>query len=52
MGKGDARRPTQISDKEFTNEWCLTFGHAMRASMEVCINCGRSAQEIAEREAK
>lgn len=52
MGKGDARRPTQISDKEFTNEWCLTFGHKMRDSMEVCANCGRSALEIAEREAK
>lgn len=48
MGKGDTRRPTLVKEEQFTNEWCATFGHRMRADAEWCVNCGRSGQEIAE----
>jgi hypothetical protein len=52
MGKGDARRPTQISEEKFAIGWCASMGHKMRDSSDVCINCGRTAQEIVEREAQ
>ncbi len=48
MGKGDGRRPTQVSDESFTASWCASVGHKMRSDSDWCINCGKSAQEIFE----
>lgn len=46
MGKGDKRRPSQVSDADITGSWCATFGHKMRDVSDVCISCGRTAKEI------
>lgn len=49
MGKGDNRRPTQVSDQAFTNNWCATMGHKARGSSKVCSTCG---QRITRKKAK
>lgn len=50
MGKGDGRRPTAIDDAAFANNWCATWGHKMRSTSDICINCGKTAKEIMETE--
>lgn len=50
MGKGDKRRPTAINDGSFSANWCRTWGHRMRETSDICINCGKSAKEIAASE--
>lgn len=36
-GKGDGHRPRQISDEEYTERYCLAFGHQYRGG--ICRNC-------------
>jgi hypothetical protein len=52
MGKGDGRRPTAIAEQTFARNWCRTWGHKMRDTHEVCINCGITAKEIVEDESQ
>jgi hypothetical protein len=49
MGKGDKRRPTAIDDGSFGLNWCRAMGHKMRDASDVCINCGMTAIEIAQK---
>lgn len=42
MGKGDGRRPTQVQDAVFTDNWCIAFGHKARNG--ICLTCGLREQ--------
>lgn len=42
-GKGSDRRDTQVSEEQFSNNWCQTFGH--RPVAGVCRTCGATTKE-------
>ena len=44
QGKGDWRRDTQISDRNFAENWCQTFGHRMTVGTTRCAVCGKDLQ--------
>lgn len=48
MGKGDKQRPAFVPGALISTNWCATFGHKLRDSTDVCINCGAMMKGVVD----
>lgn len=47
-GKGDNRRPSTVSNEEYAQRYCKTFGHRWSPLYHACTECGMTTQEWVE----
>ena len=46
-GKGDTKRPRQVTEEEYARNYCRTFGHRrMNIETMICDECGARYEDL------